>query len=325
MKYPAKNHLLLFKTTSDGICVKNILTEQEKMITEEEYIVLSKLDGKTNPYRLWSNVSRKDVDNLMRSFKKRGLLRGSRFRMLGINNIMLALKIPRFKKKHRKIALFLNDALMCAWIPVLILGVFMFIKEFGAESPFLGPNDLLFGNIIGIVLGLVLHEIAHAFAALAYGAKVMEFGVMLYWFLPCAYVLIEDSKVKDRLKRAQIRAAGIEMNMFLGGIFLVLTEVFNEQFYLFLQAATLNILLAVINASFVEGVDGMSVLTEFLGIDDFARKAKVVVKSHTRKRKLKRMGMNGSAFLTACYIIRIFQILLPLMILSSIAVVVGGI
>ena len=199
MKYPAKNHLLLFKTTSDGICVKNILTEQEKMITEEEYIVLSKLDGKTNPYRLWSNVSRKDVDNLMR--------------------IMLALKIPRFKKKHRKIALFLNDALMCAWIPVLILGVFMFIKEFGAESPFLGPNDLLFGNIIGIVLGLVLHEIAHAFAALAYGAKVMEFGVMLYWFLPCAYVLIEDSKVKDRLKRAQIRAAGIEMNMFLGGIF----------------------------------------------------------------------------------------------------------
>ena len=145
---------------------------------------------------------------------------------------------------------------------------------------------------------------------------------MLYWFLPCAYVLIEDSKVKKTMKRAQIKTAGIEMNMLLGGIFLVLSEVFNGQFYLFLQAAILNILLAVVNASFIEGIDGMSVLAEFLGIDDFARKAKVVVKSHARKRKLKRMGMNGSAFLTACYIIRIFQILLPLMILSSIAVVV---
>lgn len=43
---------------------------------------------------------------------------------------------------------------------------------------------------IGFIACLMIHELSHTIAARHYGVNVPEIGIMLYFFIPCAYTNI---------------------------------------------------------------------------------------------------------------------------------------
>lgn len=97
---------------------------------------------------------------------------------------------------------------------------------------------MIAGSVVGMLIGLVMHELGHMFACLTYGGRVFKVGVMLQFLLmPGAYVLMNESNIKKRMKRVQVSAAGIEMNLILTAIFLFLSARFEvlSGFFLELQ------------------------------------------------------------------------------------------
>jgi len=175
------------------------------------------------------------------------------------------------------------------------------------------------GSLLGLVIGMVLHEIGHASAGVSYGADVYEMGFLrMYYILPGAYVMLNKDSVKSRIKRAQINAAGIETNMLLVGIFLILSVVFNDIGGLFFTAAVQNFLLAVVNLSIVGSFDGAAIISEFLGVEDIVEKAKKVVFSGKYRRKIKKHGLVGRATIAICYLILSFQIALPVLLILNV-------
>ena len=63
----------------------------------------------------------------------------------------------------------------------------------------LSADYITIGSIFGLLVGIFLHELGHMFACIAYGGEVFEVGVMLQFFLPGAYVLMNKNRIKNRL------------------------------------------------------------------------------------------------------------------------------
>ena len=326
MRYPMMNNLLSFEKTKEGTyIVENVLTEEKRIMSENEVIFLRKLNGKRNPYRILKDVSRNEVSEILTGFKKEGLLFGGRIRKLSLLQVLFALFMPRFGKKHRRVAVILKNILVYSWIGMLLLGIWMFLHVM--ENPYgivSNSYDIVVGNVLGLVSGIALHEVAHAIVALAYGGKVLEFGVMLYCLMPGAYVVLKQDKL-NHMQRAKVCAAGIEMNLWLCGFFVLLANLFRGHFYIFIIAGYLNLALAVLNLLFIEGVDGFGIVSNLLGIEDFVQQAKRVTKSSKKRKKLKRYGLNGEVFIVACYLVRAFQMALPIVIGVSVLSLWGGI
>ena len=129
--------------------------------------------------------------------------------------------------------------------------------------------DLIWPGLgIGLVFGLVFHEFSHAFAGISYSARVFEMGLMtMYYIVPGAYVMMDANPIKSKLRKLQISAAGIEMNLMLASIFLILGALFWNLGVLFLVAAIQNVVLAFFNLTLLHGLDGMAIVNEFLGAE----------------------------------------------------------
>lgn len=195
-------------------------------------------------------------------------------------------------------------------------GVLVFIN--GLYRGMSGDGGLWRGYLLGGISGLIFHEMAHAAAGLAYGGKIFEFGVMLHYFLPGAYVCIDHDEVKNRFQRVQIHAAGIEMNLFLSGLFMCLSclEWFNG--WTLLYASIYNLVIAVLNSLLIDGLDGMNIFSALLGVEDFVGKSKRLVKSRRKRRKLREKGISGYAVIAVCYFIAIFQMAVPIILFVNI-------
>ena len=143
---------------------------------------------------------------------------------------------------------------MVSWLPILLIGIHIaYTRNYVyVDGEWL---NVLFGLYGGIFVGLVLHEVSHAAATLNYGGFLSEVGVMMKTFMPGAYCLIDCDNVKDRFKRAQISAAGVECNMFLTGVFLILLKLAIFPSYFLIYAAVTNCFLGMANMSLIEGLD----------------------------------------------------------------------
>ena len=325
MKYPRMNNVLTFSEKEDGsFLAKNNLNDKRWIISKECKMFLEQLDGRTNPYMILRSVPKNEVRRILEQYEKRGLLFKYRLRILNIFSYMYAVLIPNFTERDKRRAQFLKDVLIYSWLPVLIWGIWLSMDIWmDPHAINVHGYDYLTGFIGGTLLGVVFHEAAHGIVGLATGAKVLEFGVMIQYFLPGAYVLMNTEDVK-RMDRAKIMAAGIEMNIWLGGVFLGLSALFPGHFYMFVVAAVANLILAAFNVTFVEGFDGMQLISELIGIDDFVARAKEVTRSKKKRRKIRKYKGNGEAFITACYLIRLFQVVLPIAIVLTIVNMWGG-
>ncbi|MGN8807266.1 MULTISPECIES: hypothetical protein [unclassified Blautia] len=316
MAYPKMDRYLIFKRKDrNTVEVRNEVYEMSWEMNVRAARFLRKLDGETNPYKIDPYMNRNEVAHLLEKLEEEELLDdGERLLSVGIGSVIIPLWSPKVTRWYRVIGRLWNKILMLCWLPIFFLGVWEFLTQewIGPESDF----GTFYGYLI-FAFGILLHELSHVAACLDYGGRFYEMGIMTHYFLPGAYVMITYDNVKNRMKRAQISAGGIESNLLLAGICLCLLKTgwFNP--VALLIGAFFNVITAVFNCSLVEGLDGIGIYQEFLG-KDFLEKAKPLIRDPKGKIIIRRRGINGEVTIMACYIIVIMQILLPIILLINV-------
>lgn len=268
-----------------------------------------KLNGHRNPYSINMGLTKAEINHMLKQLREHDLLRygrsldagsGAHYTLWFIKRNPLLIKVARLW----------NCSLMLSWLPVFIFGVLFFIRDL----PIINTDCMWLGNILGIIFGALLHELGHAFAGLTYGARVFEIGIMINALLPGAYVLMDSQSVQSKMKRIQIYAAGVESNALFARVCLLIACAIPYAGAFLLNAAIGNIILALVNITFGGGLDGASILSELLGIENLVEDTKKVVLNRRIRRKLRSKGMPGYALIAVSVVVQILQITIPVII-----------
>ena len=324
MVYPRYNRYLIFeKIDEDFYKVKDCYENEEWEIEKRHVQILKTLDGNTNPYKIDSGMSREEMKAFLVEAKEEGLLdSGKRIKAGGFGSVLFGVWHPKVENVHRKLGKCWNYMLMLTWIPILLLG--LCVLKSGSWRYIEWNEGGLGLYFIGLGMGMFFHEISHAAACIGYGGHFLEMGVMLYWFLPGAYVVIGWDSIKNRFQRAQVHAAGIESNFACAGIFLCLLKLEIFDSYSLIMAAIVNLFLGLFNMTLIKGVDGHWILQDVFTCEEFFLNAVCLCLSARGRKILKNRGINGRATITACWLIISFQMLLPLMLVLNVINVVNA-
>lgn len=323
MDYPMANNCLTFKQNSDDTyTVTNYLNNEVVTVGSEVVYFLEQLDGYTHPYDIDRSLEPDFVDELLDKLRDVGFIRESLFFKESAGTYLYALHIPKNRTNEmrpaRIICFFLSWLILILWVPLLGFGIFSFVNNQ------LTTDYLMLGLVFGTVIGACLHEISHAISGCAYGALIFEMGVMLSHFvLPGAYVLMDETPVKRKLRRAQINAAGIEMNLLLAGGFLLIASLTYEYSGLFFGCALANVFLGLLNLTVAFGLDGEHIMGNLIGEDNFAGKSMITIIGKKERTLLRKRGTNGKALIVASYIMGASQVSLLVIIVTNIIGVVS--
>lgn len=316
MKYPMLNNWLTFhKINKQEYKVIDHLQEVQFAMDHSIVIFAQRLDGKTNPYRIDRTLSRQYVNEMLSALYENGLLRTSNVLEASTGKYLYTLWIPKWNAFTRCIARVVNVLLLTLWFPLLIIGLVFFVNNFyRIDFTLMG-----FGNILGTVIGIVMHEIGHACAGISYGARVFEFGIGIQGILPCAYTLMDCDKCKC-MQRVQIYAAGVEMNFLITGLCLLLATCIPRIGGILFMAGFSNALLGLINLMIVEGLDGMSVFLNLLGgnLENFFDNAKAITHSKKKRNQLRKNGIVGYATIVTAYMVGLLQLGILLVLIINI-------
>lgn len=323
IKRPIVANWIRFEQISENqYLVRDLLFDEEDdedfTLPAEIVWFAKQLDGETDPHTFDSELSRSTVNTYLNILEASGIIRDKRFLSKRLTDFMITLWQPKVTTKVRMVALLLNTLLMVSFLPVFLFSVNQFILNFGNIS----LDYLLGGIVFGIVTGTFFHEMGHLWACLGYGGQAFEVGVFFQLFLPGAYVLIKDDTIKKRMRRVQMNAAGVEMNILLTGILILLACKISSFGGFFIGAALQNLLMALTNMTFVKGFDGMAIIGELLGDRALCSKIKDVLKNPIYKSYLRMQGLNGEAIIFVSYVLGILQLALPLLYLLNIGAVI---
>ena len=321
MSYPTLANWIRFRQLSDNEYEIINMLHDEKIQTDAYTAWFARqLNGKRNPYRIDKNKSKEDIDLLLGELEAENVIRDKRFYSKFFLFLLVTVWRPKVTPNLRIASFIINGLLLISFLPLLAFSIFYFLNY----TYDINLDYITIGSIAGLLVGIVVHEMGHMISCLGYGGRVFEVGVMLQFLLiPGAYVLMNESNIKKRMRRVQVSAAGIEMNLVLTAVFLMLSARFEVLSGFFLGAAIQNVFLALLNLTFVDGFDGMAIMSELLGIEYVVSKAKRITKSKFKRKKLKKDGISGKATIAVCYALRGIQIALPLIFAINIVGVIS--
>ncbi|MCM1363746.1 MAG: M50 family metallopeptidase [Faecalibacterium sp.] len=319
MSYPKLANWIRFKKVSENEYIaKNLLSNTEYKLSAYAVWFIRQLDGQKDPHEIDKNIPKNDCDMFICRLRNKDIIRDKRFLSKSLLDFYITLWQPKIGLLSRVFSFFINLILLVSFLPMLVFSLYYFINNINDLS----GDYILIGSYFGLFAGMFFHEFGHILACLANGGRVFEMGIGFHFFLPCAYVLLNSNSIKSRLKRVQVSAAGIEMNFLLASIFLIMSVHFYEFSGFLLGAAVNNAFLALINLSFANGFDGMAIMQELLGIDGLVDKAKQTLSSEYRRRMLRNKGISGKAVIAVFRMIKVIQIVVPLLIAVNILGVV---
>ncbi len=318
-KYPRFNNHCEMTKVDDMVLVTNHYTEDECSIPIEWANWCYKLDGKRNPYRIDRSLSRDEVNYRLEQLKKLECIRYGRLIKGELGTRLISLYMPRrISANTRVFAWIYNKALQFFFVPILIIGICMFIFELPDLN-----GDIWLGSIFGLIVGLLVHELSHALATLSCkNGKFFEFGIGIsYYVLPMAYVLIDKANVKSKFQKVQILLAGIESNIALCGIFLIVSCLCPSNLVgVFFAAGVQNLFLALLNSIMVGSLDGGAIIAELIGsnVGDFLVDSIDVVLLESKRKFILRSGINGYAKIVGSFLFILIQLSLVVILLWNI-------
>lgn len=311
--YPRACNWILSKHNRDGTyTLKDCLYGYRYILGPDISFLWHSLDGQTDPATILPRYSQYEVSAMMSALEKEGLVRYSRVLDKSKGSITYSLIIPHHHTRRSCLPVLFNYLLLAFWFPVLVIGIHCFTNRlFLFDSSY-----MLLGQLVGLLVGCICHEAGHSIAGLAYGARVLEAGCLIQHGLPGAYVLLDDSHVK-RLPKVQIYAGGVEANFFIAGIALVLATICSSFYGFFFGVAFDNLLLGLINLTFIDSLDGMHIIETLLGY-----KPLEIIKRKAMRDALKREGLPGKLELSICYILKVMQLVYPVLLTLNVMEVV---
>ena len=319
-RYPKISNALTYKRAGDLVAVVDHLTDRRFTLGIRVVRYIRNLDGFTHPYQIPTALSRAEIDGIIRFLGENDLLRRGDTMRISWGTVLKTLWIPRRSLFLRIVAGISNALLVLFWLPVLVAGILLF----GGRLDEIGFDWIWIGYMIGLLCGMLFHEMGHAFAGISYGARVFEMGVMvMYCILPGAYVLLDQTPVKKRWQRIQINAAGVEMNFLLCGVFLLLGAGIPSLGGMFLNAAICNGLMGALNLTFIKGLDGTAIMSDLFGTDNIIDRVKQVVCRREVRKRMIHQDPGGYATVITCYLLFALQIALPILLVTNVLEVVA--
>lgn len=236
-------------------------------ISQEIFDALLKADG-TKPMDL--------PNEIITALKKCKLIQTARFVKTAdsIYNRFILFPIGSGANKYRKICILLNRLL-----PITAFSIFAVAVWLKLQSTSITNFDLNAWVCFSLFsLSVLLHEVGHLIAGLAYDFNIRELGVQLLGVLPVgAYIAHEDKSNVPKKNLLQFALAGIEINLLLTGVFLLLSMAYYPLSQTFITLAIINLNLVVINSLPARGLDGEAVLCAIWGIGEQADKYEQIV------------------------------------------------
>ncbi len=311
MQYPMLKNYLEYEEDEEGsVIVSDYLQGYAYTISPDTYSFAKKLNGSRNPHTIPGYTSQ-ERRAMLRELRETKLLRESRVLEKHFGTIYYTLLYDHLNERLGFLSKIWNYLLMILFLPVLAIGCFCYVTT---ETTFEGST--FFGFIFGLLSGVLLHEFSHGAACICYGGVVHETGVMITSFVPGAYVLIDTDNIKGRFRKIQVSAAGVEMNFFLGGFFLILASYLPFSAFFF-TAGFENIVLGLLNLCFISGLDGAAIIGSLLGEDSFVSSIKNILFNKKIRRKLLRRP-SGIPILIAAGILGMCQVALPLLLIDNV-------
>lgn len=245
------------------------------------YRELSRADG-THPL----HISRE----LLEKLKDYDLLTTRRFLFDGVLNRFILFPIGSNARRFRPVCRVLNVLL-----PVLALVLFVISMVLLGRSRSFRLHEVWFpAYFLLLAFSLFAHECAHLIAGISYGYRFSEMGLLLLGIFPFgAYVAYYQKKRTRVSARVQLSLAGIEANLLLGSLFLILSL---HPFALdgtFRVCAIMNFFLAALNLVPASGLDGGAVLSALLGFDKIGDSSKLFFMDKDFRKRVLRAGPRG--------------------------------
>lgn len=319
MKNPTLANWVRFKELNeDEYLVYDLNLNERHTLDAYSVWFAQHLNGETDPYKIDKNLTKNETDDLLKDLEEKNVIRDKRFAAKNIFRVLVTLLQPNITPTLRVVSFFLNGLLMLSFMPLFLTSIVCFLKI----EPYINYDFALLGSVVGLVVGLVFHELGHMFAAAGYGALVFELGIGIQTLMPCAYVMMNDKNIKKKSHKIQINAAGVEMNLLLTAVFVFLAVKFINYNGFFLMAALQNFVMAISNLIFIRGLDGAFIMSNLLGIEKIFEKAGETLRNKGKRRRLLKQGTSGKAILASCFLIKGIQIASPLYLIVAIVGVV---
>lgn len=333
-KFPCMSNWVTLKRTSDGVIARNGATDDETLLSEREARYLKSLNGDRDIFKI-KGYSRNECVKYYEHLDACLLIRDEGRTMELDGAHIHTVYIPNRKSTNSIIPKILNFLLLISFLPVLFYGIYLIIDK----GVYWGDADAFFINMVlgyglGIGAGVVLHEIGHATACLSYQGKLFEVGIMTKGIMPGAYVLIDDYGIDSRLKKTQINMAGIEMNLLIAGLMMIMMVKVDATSCLFrykiamYYIAIQNIFGALLNICLTEGLDGEHTISSLMGTSVVdAAKANILQMTTRKNRKeyFSKTGITGVANICTSVLIMAFQLVIPMLIIANICMLIGGV
>ena len=291
--------------------------EDEFEISRRLYHALLEADG-TKPLSL-PDKGKKIIPRL----KKDKLVRTSRFTHLGGPLFgFILFPVGNNVRKNRWIFRLLNAVLPIASLLFFIVGVSvkLFSNTNGGHT-----NNTTFISWLYYLLcyfSILLHEIGHMNAGIAYGYRVCSVGFLFIGILPLgAYVSYNQNMNYNKhltpKEKIQFSLSGIESNLLMAGILLLASVLDSYLSETLIMCANINVLFAILNSLPAMGLDGEKALSTFLDVDNIFFTALEWMFDKTRRKKLFSYGILGYACSGFFCSILITQVFVTLLIISD--------
>lgn len=321
MKYPKTIDTLLYKRIDKSTYhVKNATTGVVYEIGIDIISLMNELDGKTDPFMINTCLSDFEIEEALDFLWENELITKEKFRKVRF----LSYGVPLFKvkttKEMRIASRLLNFFLMISFVPIFIVGLYAVRDKDIYSLIDQSDSSYLIGLCVGTALGTILHEGAHAIAGLGYNAHLFNCGIIV-GTTPGAFVELDDEHLKSSLQKAQISAAGIEMNLLLCGLSMICMRLLvNSALSLSLSGgiALINLLLAAVNLLPSIGVDGSQTVNKLIG-NDLLLYSDLLITDKSFLSHSFSSNVRGLAEICSCILTLLSQIIsYPILIIANI-------
>lgn len=297
----------------DGFYVENPMGDTFT-IDQLLYEMLTDADGAHDFYAYGLPPER--VQRLIRRLKREDIITTSRllpgFPFSRYILIPVGARGTRFKRPCTAV----NRVLPFACLALLAAGLF---RVAPAMEVLLELEDEMLLYLF-LLASLALHEAGHFCAAVAYDCEVSDVGLLLLGILPLGAYVGYQRKDLPRRKSTQIALAGVEVNLALVGLCLLLAaSPLLPPAAAALCSATgiLNLLLGVFNLVPAMGLDGEMAISALLGIPSFENFVSRLLGTRRTRDMLVHGGVEGAFWLAVCLIQILCRLFVIAMILYS--------
>lgn len=284
MSYPCISpYIEAYSEINKKISVYNKKTGKTYLLGDMEYDILRNLDGTKSLSELTAysrGLNEQQLALLIEQFERIGFIHGKEPKSR-LNIIKLRKGLVNGNRLINSQSLawrIVNIIIVYLSLPLFILGCHIAARNMNIVAVILANNLMTpraFIMLPFMLFMLVLHELGHAVVARCNGVNVPEIGVMLYWFMPCAYTNLSGiTFLKSRGRRLIVLMAGSFTNFMLSGICLLLLEIVPPGVHEFLiWCAVSNITIIIMNMVFFIKLDGYFILEELMEVKNLRRNA----------------------------------------------------